>query len=110
MHSSSQRAAEVTRRMRNGIIGIVAPIVSVKAIDIKITNTFPLIALGSRATLVTPDGREDVSEYQHVSIPPDLRVHLTRRDSGHEHHRWIADGLDEMVTAGSVRALTFISP
>jgi hypothetical protein len=52
-----------------------------KMLDIEITNTFPLIALGDSAFLLRPNTTpENISAYDHVAIPPDLRVHLSGPD------------------------------
>lgn len=49
---------------------------SKKWLDIEITNTFPLIAL-PKTLLVLPSGQTEIKEYDHVSIPADIRIHLS---------------------------------
>jgi hypothetical protein len=52
-----------------------------KVIDIKVTNTFPIIALDRKTELIDGDGNvHDLTGYQHFSIPADLEVHLTGDD------------------------------
>jgi hypothetical protein len=67
-------------KLRNGMIAFIDGSISdtsKKWLDIEITNTFPLIAL-PKTLLVFPCGTtEEVEEYNHVSIPADIRVHLS---------------------------------
>ena len=47
-------------------------------LDIEITDKFPLITLSKETTLILPNGeREVLHGYDHVSIPPDFRLHLS---------------------------------
>ncbi len=66
--------------MKNGIIGIQCS--SRKAIDLKITNSLPMIALQKKSKLVSlGHSIIDTSGYRHFSIPSDLCLHLTKRTS-----------------------------
>ena len=68
----------------NGIVGILLPGsdgVSRKAFDLKVTNSFALIALGADSYLLRPPSTlTPPAEYQHLTIPPDLHVHATASD------------------------------
>lgn len=67
-------------RQPNGTIMILGPDHTGtyrKAIDLKITQRFPIINLGANAKLVMDGEESDISCYKHLSIPPDLRIHLT---------------------------------
>lgn len=67
-------------KLKNGMIAIIGnqTLPGPKLLDIEITNTFPIINLKPRAFLINNAHiSEDVSEYNHLSIPPDLRLHLT---------------------------------
>ena len=70
-------------RLDNGTIMILGPDVSNigrKVFDLKIMQTFPIISIdrgGSR--LLSRKAKEiPIDEYDHLSIPPDLNLHLTR--------------------------------
>jgi hypothetical protein len=64
--------------MKNGIIGFLCE--DRKVIDLKITNSFTMIALQPKATLFAEnDMKIDVSGFQHLAIPADLSIHLTKR-------------------------------
>jgi hypothetical protein len=69
----------------NGIIAVLLPGsdgVGRKAFDLKITNSFALVALGIGSYLLRPPSTlTSLAEYQHLTIPPDLHVHATA--SGH---------------------------
>lgn len=65
----------------NGTVTILAE--DRKAIDIKITNAFPLIALEPVSWHVASSGlRSDISGFQHFSIPPDLTIHFSKPKRG----------------------------
>lgn len=50
-------------------------------IDLKITDSFPLLAIGKDTTLVDKNLTEIVcKDFQHFSIPADLQIHLTKED------------------------------
>lgn len=72
---------EGMRALKNGIITILAD--DRKAIDIKITNAFPMISLEPIVWLITPSGdKRELRGFQHFSIPPDLRIHFTKSKKG----------------------------
>ena len=57
--------------------GTISP-TSRKWLDIEVTNRWPLITLGEKSRLLRADGSsEDLSGFDHLSIPPDLRLHLS---------------------------------
>lgn len=54
----------------------------IKTIDIKITNTFPLITLTEKTYLLHPKmDSELLVGYDHISLPPDLRLHITGKSN-----------------------------
>jgi len=54
-----------------------------KAIDIKITNAFPMIVLEPISWHIASSGtRTDLSGFQHFSIPPSLGLHFSKRKHG----------------------------
>jgi len=67
--------------LRNGIIGFLASgrlpgrIYS----SIAITNTFPMIYLKAAVLHFVDGSTADVAAYDHLSVPPDLRLHLSGR-------------------------------
>ncbi|MBI4438202.1 hypothetical protein HY631_04590 [Candidatus Uhrbacteria bacterium] len=69
------------RKLKNGMIAIIDGEVSAtskKWLDIEITNYFPLVALGGSTCLHQPGAPvERLGGIDHLSIPADLRVHLT---------------------------------
>lgn len=87
----------------NGIIAILAE--DRKAIDIKITNAFPMIGLEPISWHVTSNGTiTDLSGFQHFSIPPDLRLHFSKRKKGEapsEHLFFEASELRRLVREAS---------
>jgi hypothetical protein len=67
--------------MKNGIVGFLCE--DRKVVDLKITNSFPLIALEPKATLIAENKTKiDVSGFQHFALPADLSIHLTKRSPG----------------------------
>lgn len=77
--------------MKNGMIVFIEgePTSGNKLLEIKITNTFPLIVLDKKAFWYKANGeKEDISHFNHISIPPDLRVHLSD-SSGIENSRFL---------------------
>jgi hypothetical protein len=95
--------------MANGTISLIAPDPGGWAFDLKITSSFPMITLSGRTLLMRDDALEDVSRYQHLSLPPDLRVHLSAcRDD----HLWLASvtgGDPPQLLAPALRALTYVT-
>jgi hypothetical protein len=72
------------KKLKNGMIAIIdgqLSTTSKKWLDVEITNCFPLIALPEHAFLRTAKGAsEDISGLDHLSIPPDLRLHLSGKN------------------------------
>jgi len=67
-------------RLPNGMIAILGnqTVPGPKLLDIEITNTFPLIKLERQSRLLRPNQPpEDIGAFDHVTIPPDLRLHLS---------------------------------
>ncbi len=51
---------------------------SPKMLDIEVTNTFPMIALSAKTHLISSNKPpEIIEEFNHLSIPPDFRLHLS---------------------------------
>jgi hypothetical protein len=69
------------------IIGPGADSIERKVFDLKITQTFPIISIESGGARLFSKKIKDlpIEEYNHLSIPPDLNLHLTR-DTGDEKH------------------------
>lgn len=99
--------------MYNGTVTVLGPNTGLKVIDLKITDSFPLLALPGRARLLLPGGTtEEISDYQHLSIPPDLRLHLTPRRGTDQPHRYfpgITDARSRKLVRPIVRAFTYVS-
>ena len=63
-----------------------------KVFDLKITQTFPIITTESGKTkLKTKKEEIDIKEYQHLSIPPDLNLHLTKSIGDKRHLSFYID-------------------
>ena len=75
--------AIVPMNTKNGIIGILCG--NRKAIDLKITNSLPMLVLRTQSWLHNQNGFSmEISSYQHFSIPSDLAIHLTKQQAGEE--------------------------
>lgn len=48
-----------------------------KVLDLKITSGYPTITLSSNFKVQIPQQNLEVNGYQHITIPPDLKLHLT---------------------------------
>lgn len=48
-----------------------------KALDLKITSGYPTITVPSNFKVRIPQQNLEVDGYQHITIPPDLKLHLT---------------------------------
>ncbi|OGF26524.1 hypothetical protein A2242_03885 [Candidatus Falkowbacteria bacterium RIFOXYA2_FULL_47_9] len=82
---------------------------SKKWLDIEITNTFPLIAL-PKTLLVLPDGiTEEIKEYDHVSIPADIRTHLSGSKGKIFFDATQAWTIKDGQTVGPLRLFTFVN-
>ena len=105
-------------RKPNGTIMVMAPDhtgAARKVIDLKVTQRFPIFNLNSKSGMFKADGSIwDTSDYRHLSIPPDLRVHLTRAstDTGRDRHFLIRNrqtSPDGQLLSPFLHLLTFIS-
>jgi hypothetical protein len=97
-------------KLRNGMIAFIDGTISntsKKWLDIEITNTFPLIAL-PKTSLVLPNGQtEEIKEYDHVSIPADLRTHLSGPKGKIFFDATQAWAIKDGQAAGPLRLFTF---
>lgn len=100
-------------KLKNGMIAFINREISSntkKWLDIEITNTFPLIALPNKTILMLPNGQtEEVGEYDHISIPADLRTHLSgqnRKIFFDATHAWAV--IDGQITK-PLRLFTFVN-
>lgn len=67
-------------RLQNGMIAFLRDQVlpGPKMLDVEVTNTFPLIALTRKTSLICSNQEPHVLErYDHISIPPDFRLHIS---------------------------------
>lgn len=82
---------------------------SKKWLDIEITNTFPVIALPSKIKIVLPSGEviETFNEYDHISIPADLRIHLSGKNSKIFFDAILAWSLQKNKINGPLKLFTF---
>lgn len=48
-----------------------------KVLDLKITSGYPTITIPSNFKVRIPQQDLELNEYQHITIPPDLKLHLT---------------------------------
>jgi hypothetical protein len=70
-------------RIDNGIIGFIMGDLpgAQKLLALLVTNTFPIIPLGKNPILLHTDGTfELLTGFEHTSIPPDLRLHMSSND------------------------------
>ncbi len=96
------------RRLPNGMIAIIAgSIPGPKLLDIEVTNNFPLLALESKSFLLQPEhSAEDLSGYDHVSVPPDLRLHVS---GPHDHLFFNAEPVWDFVDSVSAGVFHYFS-
>jgi hypothetical protein len=99
------------RSLKNGIIAIIDGTISnesKKFLEIKITNSFPLIKLAKKSFLIKDVlGMELLKNYDHFSIPPDLRLHI----SGKKHIFFDNDFIKKLNNNASINPIklfTFI--
>jgi hypothetical protein len=99
----------------NGIIGILlagSNGVARKAFDLKVTNSFALIALSTNSYLLRPPSTlTPLFRYQHLTIPPDLHVHATAAD-GKAPRLTISNPIvrpDGSVPSGCHRVVTYVT-
>lgn len=78
------------------ILGADSENVGRKVFDLKITQAFPIISIdNSNSILVSKDLKEKVLDgYDHLSIPPDLRLHLTSHTNLEKHLNFQTDLVD----------------
>lgn len=74
----------------NGTIMILGPDINNvgrKVFDLKITQTFPIISINRAGSILSSRKTKDmaIEKYDHLSIPPDLNLHLTG-DTGYKKH------------------------
>lgn len=99
-------------KLKNGMIAFIDGTISnisKKWLDIEITNTFPLIAL-PKTRLMLPNGAfEEIenSEYDHLSIPADLRAHLSGKKGKVFFDATEAWAIKAGQAAGPLRLFTF---
>jgi hypothetical protein len=70
-------------RVRNGIIAFVMGDLPAaqRLLSLEVTNTFPIVRLGRMPILLHKDGvAEELVGFDHISIPADLRLHMTHDD------------------------------
>lgn len=65
-----------------------------KVLDLKITSGYPTVTIPSDFELELPQNKLKTTEYQHITIPPDLHVHI----SGNNKPRIWAKGIDNLLT------------
>ena len=90
-------------KLKNGIFTILGS--GKKVIDIKITNAFPIIAVDSKTVIFKNDNSIGSHDYQHLSLPPDLRIHLTSPTD----HLFIEPDLAALNHSCHIRLFTYVS-
>lgn len=65
-----------------------------KVMDFKVTSAYPMITFPSKFDVILDD--EVVTGYQHLTIPPDLRMHLTGHQKPRKWLRSFEDNLDDL--------------
>lgn len=85
-------------RLQNGtimILGADDQNIGRKVFDLKVTQTFPIISIDNDSILITKDLKEiPISGYDHLSIPPDLNLHLTNHSGLERHLNFQTDFVD----------------
>lgn len=103
------------KKSNSGIIAILANYNTPemrKVLDLKITSGYPTITIPSDFTLELPQHKLKTTEYQHITVPPDLRIHISSRNKP----RIWTKGLDNLLTkdgqliADYVKLLTVVFP
>lgn len=102
--------------MKNGTIMILAPDkkdIGRKVFDLKIIQSFPIITTDANTTkLITENGEENIMDYQHLSIPPDLNLHLTKSSGKDRHLNFdinLVNGENGTINRDFVRLFTWCS-
>ena len=101
-------------KLRNGMIAFIEGTISntsKKWLDIEITNTFPLIALPKTRLILTNETYEEIDnfEYDHISIPADLRTHLSGKKGKVFFDTTEAWAIRDGHTTGPLRLFTFVN-
>lgn len=68
------------KKSNSGIIAILANYNTQemrKVLDLKITSGYPTVTIPSNFEVQIPEQKMTIHGYQHITIPPDLNVHLT---------------------------------
>lgn len=68
------------KKTKSGIIAILANYGSPemrKVLDVKITSGFPTVTIPKGFKVVLPQTKQTLRNYQHITIPPDLNIHIT---------------------------------
>jgi hypothetical protein len=78
---ATEHKANATK-LRNGTIAFLgsSQLPGPVFLELTITNSFPMLVLRNAYWLKADGAIEDVSAYDHLSIPPDLRLHLSGPD------------------------------
>ncbi|MBD3311112.1 MAG: hypothetical protein GF349_01280 [Candidatus Magasanikbacteria bacterium] len=87
-------------KLKNGTIMILGPDknnIARKVFDLKIMQTFPIISIDKdNSILVTEDSKDiSISGYDHLSIPPDINLHLTNNKTlDNKHLNFVTNFVD----------------
>ncbi len=77
------------------ICGLDTNNVSRKVFDLKITNSWPLLSISTKQPQFFRNWEGVISQipnpFQHLSLPPDLNIHLSQKQNHHFLHRGLAD-------------------
>jgi hypothetical protein len=68
------------KKLKNGMIAVTDGTISATAkkwLDVEVTNRWPLVALGARAKVLSADLGYELEGEAHLSLRPDLRLHVT---------------------------------
>jgi len=68
------------KKSDSGIIAILASYGTLemrKVLDLKITSGFPTVTIPQNFKIRIPQHKLEIEGYQHITIPPDLKVHIT---------------------------------
>lgn len=104
-------------RLQNGtimILGADDQNIGRKVFDLKVMQTFPIISIDNDdSILVTKDLKEiPISGYDHLSIPPDLNLHLTNHRGLERHLKFKTDFVDHdsgLLKEGFLHLFTWMS-
>lgn len=101
-------------KLKNGMIAFIDGTISntsKKWLDIEITNTFPLIALPKTSIVLPNENSEEIDnfKYDHISIPADLRTHLSGKKGKVFFDATEAWAIKVGQAAGPLRLFTFVN-